>query len=49
MTLDRLFASLAAGALRLAEARAAELRQIQHDPARRWRSARLIWPLFTKG
>ncbi len=46
---DRAFAALEAAARRLAEARAAELAQARRDPAQRWRSARLIWPLFTKG
>lgn len=47
--LDRVFASLEAAAGRLAEARLAELKLAQRDPAKRWRSARLVWPLFTKG
>jgi hypothetical protein len=33
-------------AIALAEARAAARRT---DPARRWRRAALLWPLFTKG
>ena len=28
---------------------AAELALARRDPARRWRSAALLWPLFTKG
>lgn len=47
--LDRVFASLEAAARRLAEARAADLTLALRDPAKRWRSARLVWPLFTKG
>ncbi len=47
--LDRLFASVEAAARRLAEARFAELKLARRDPARRWRSAGLVWPLFTKG
>lgn len=49
MALDRLFASLEAAASKLAEARVAELALARRDPARRWRSPRLVWPLFTKG
>jgi hypothetical protein len=45
----RQFASLEAAARRMAEARLAELAQAQRDPAKRWRSAGLVWPLFTKG
>jgi hypothetical protein len=40
-------AHLAAKAKALAQARAeARLRQAKEDP-RRWRTARLLWPLFT--
>ena len=46
---DQVFAALVASARNLAEARAAELALARRDPARRWRSARLVWPLFTKG
>jgi hypothetical protein len=46
--LDRLFTRLEAAARRLGEARAASTRLAQRDPARRWRSARLVWPLFAK-
>ena len=49
MALDRLFAALEATATRLAEARAEALALARRDSARRWRSARLVWPLFTKG
>lgn len=49
MTLDPLFARLEQAARRLGEARAASLRLATRDPARRWRSARLVWPLFPKG
>ncbi|NBW76179.1 MAG: hypothetical protein EBR34_10300 [Sphingomonadaceae bacterium] len=49
MALDRLFASLETAALRLAEARTADRALAARDPARRWRAARLVWPLFTKG
>lgn len=37
---------LRAQAITLAEARIAARRT---DPARRWRRAALLWPLFTKG
>lgn len=33
----------------IADARAAEIRMQQTDPAGRWRRAALLWPLFTKG
>lgn len=49
MTLDPLFARLEAAARRLGEAHALRLRLARRDPARRWRSARLVWPLFAKG
>jgi len=47
--LDRLFASIEAAARHLAIARAADRKLARRDPARRWRSAGLVWPLFTKG
>lgn len=43
---DALLASLTAQAAKLAEARA---RAAATAPAGRWRSAGLLWPLFTKG
>lgn len=46
--LDRLFGRLEASARRLGEARAASTRLRTSDPARRWRSARLVWPLFAQ-
>ena len=49
MAFDRLLAALEATAKGLAETRAAELALARRDPARRWRSAALLWPLFTKG
>lgn len=46
--LDRLFTRLEAAARSLGEARAASARLSASDPARRWRSARLVWPLFAQ-
>ncbi|MDE2435553.1 MAG: hypothetical protein KGM49_04780 [Sphingomonadales bacterium] len=46
---DGVFARLAARAEALAEAIAAERQQARSDPARRWRQAVMLWPLFTKG
>ena len=43
---DRLAARLNEAADRLARASA---EQVALEPARRWRSAALLWPLFTKG
>jgi hypothetical protein len=49
MALDRLFAALEQSARQLAAAKRAELALAPHDTAKRWRSARLVWPLFMKG
>lgn len=43
------FARLIAQARTLAEAAATDRRLARSDPPRRWRQARLLWPLFTKG
>ena len=47
--LDQLMAALAARARRLAEARIADARMAKRGDPRRWRTASLLWPLFTKG
>lgn len=43
------FARLTMQARLLAEAALAKRITARRDPAARWRSARLLWPLFTKG
>lgn len=47
--LSRLFAALESAAVRLTEARAEERALARRAQEVRWRSARLLWPLFTKG
>lgn len=49
MALEGLLAALEDTARRLVQAQLAERQLAPRDPARRWRSARLIWPLFTRG
>ncbi|MBK6802746.1 hypothetical protein [Novosphingobium sp.] len=44
-----LLTRLQAQAARLGAARAETLRMERRDPARRWRRAALLWPLFSKG
>lgn len=44
-----LAARLAGKARRLAEARSASRRLASRQPEKVWRSAQLLWPLFTKG
>jgi hypothetical protein len=46
---DTLAARLVAMAKAIAEARAQESALAQQGSPTRWRSARLLWPLFTKG
>ncbi len=46
---DAVFARLAGQARRLADVFVQSRRLARSDPARRWRSAALLWPLFTKG
>lgn len=48
-TFEDLAARLIDQARQLGEERAAEARLTLTDPALRWRRARLLWPLFTKG
>ncbi|MBS0481876.1 MAG: hypothetical protein JSR96_06915 [Proteobacteria bacterium] len=43
------FTRLARRARDLGEAAAANRLLARNDPARRWRQAALLWPLFTKG
>jgi len=44
-----LLARLQARATQAGAARAEELRLERRDPARRWRRANLLWPLFNQG
>ncbi|HNN55451.1 MAG TPA: hypothetical protein PKG84_03875 [Novosphingobium sp.] len=46
---DALAARLTERARTLAEAKARDTRLGKAQPAARWRSAHLLWPLFTKG
>ena len=47
--LDRLIARIGQAADRLARAEAERRRLATRTPARAWRKASLVWPLFTKG
>ena len=46
---DRAGRALIAAARRLGEAEAQSRALARTDPPARWRHARLLWPLFTKG
>lgn len=47
--LAALLSRMTAAAQRLGEAQVQTRHLAKRDPARRWRRAALLWPLFTKG